>query len=41
MIIKAIIKFINSAESHQTLPYFSRQITVSNHILPYQINLKK
>jgi len=41
MVIKAIIKFINSTENHQTLPCFSSQITVSNHILPYQTNLKK
>jgi len=41
MIIKVIIKFINSTKNHQALPCFSSQINVSNHILPYQTNLKK
>ena len=32
MVIKAIIKFINSTKNHQALPCFSSQTNVSNHI---------
>ena len=42
MVIKAIIKFINSTRNQQALPCFSSQTNVSNYIiLPYQTNLKK
>lgn len=41
MIIKAIIKFINSTKNHQALPCFSSQINIPNQILPYKTNLEK